>query len=177
MRAFGVGGSNSFDIFLGGEMGVAVDLIMEDGARTHFVHQQPNATQTGDTYLAVRDGVEPLCSCPSRLRWRFLECQNHRWLDVHFSIPTASSTAECYRFDRLPRSPRTQIRDGARQLWRPYGHCRSLRQLASFQRMIRSIGFAKSLLRRVGVWNTRYDSGGRMFRATDSDGHVRFVYV
>ena len=39
-------------------MGVAVDLIMEDGGRTHFVHQPPDATQTGDTYLAVRDGVD-----------------------------------------------------------------------------------------------------------------------
>ena len=57
-RALGVGGSDSFEIFLGGQMGVAVDLIMEDGGRTHFVHQPPDATQTGDTYLAVRDGVD-----------------------------------------------------------------------------------------------------------------------
>ena len=35
-RALGVGGSDSFEIFLGGQMGVAVDLIMEDGGRTHF---------------------------------------------------------------------------------------------------------------------------------------------
>jgi predicted Zn-dependent protease len=49
-RAFGIGGSHSFDIFLGGQMGVAVDLITEDGSRVHFVHQPPRAGQLGDTY-------------------------------------------------------------------------------------------------------------------------------
>ncbi len=50
-RAFGVGGSDSFEIFLGGQMGVAVDLIMEDGYRVHFKHAKPEAGQRGDTYL------------------------------------------------------------------------------------------------------------------------------
>ena len=47
-RAFGIGGSNSFDMFLGGQMGIAVDLILADGARIHFVHQLPKAGQQGD---------------------------------------------------------------------------------------------------------------------------------
>lgn len=38
-RSFGIGGSNDFDMFLGGKMGVAVDLIMADGYRIHFVHK------------------------------------------------------------------------------------------------------------------------------------------
>lgn len=49
-RAFGVGGSDSFDMFLGGKMGVAVDLIMDDGGRVNFVHQPPQVGQRGDTY-------------------------------------------------------------------------------------------------------------------------------
>ena len=49
-RAFGIGGSHSFDIFLGGRMGVAVDLISESGHRTHFDYQQPRAGQWGDVY-------------------------------------------------------------------------------------------------------------------------------
>jgi YD repeat-containing protein len=49
-RAFGIGGSDSFEMFLGGQMGTAVDLIMEDGARIHFNHIPPKTGQTGDTY-------------------------------------------------------------------------------------------------------------------------------
>jgi YD repeat-containing protein len=51
-RSFGIGGSNSFDMFLGGQMGVAVDLILEDGTRVHFVHQPPRVGEPGDLYLA-----------------------------------------------------------------------------------------------------------------------------
>jgi YD repeat-containing protein len=53
-RAFGTGGSHSFDIFLGGQMGVAVDLILEDGSRIHFDHEPPKVGQTGDVYGYVR---------------------------------------------------------------------------------------------------------------------------
>lgn len=48
-RAFGIGGSHSFDMFLGGKMGVAVDLIMPDGHRVHFKHAH------GETYLPTPD--------------------------------------------------------------------------------------------------------------------------
>ena len=51
-RAFGIGGSHSFDLFLVGRMGVAIDLITEDGSRVHYVHQAPQAGQLGDTYRA-----------------------------------------------------------------------------------------------------------------------------
>lgn len=49
-RAFGVGGSDEFDMFLGGRMGVAVDLIMADGHRTHFVHKGIVSGELGDVY-------------------------------------------------------------------------------------------------------------------------------
>jgi len=52
-RAFGVGGTDSFEIFLTGTMGVAIDLFMEDGVRVHFDHQNPKLGQTGDVYLAT----------------------------------------------------------------------------------------------------------------------------
>jgi YD repeat-containing protein len=54
-RAFGIGGSDSFEIFLGGQMGVEIDLIMEDGARIHYNHLPPATGQTGDTYQSGRD--------------------------------------------------------------------------------------------------------------------------
>ena len=57
-RSFGVGASHSFDMFLGGKMGVAVDLIMPDGHRVHFVHEPPKAGQRGDTYLPSRPSYD-----------------------------------------------------------------------------------------------------------------------
>lgn len=54
-RAFGIGGSDSFEIFLGGQMGVAIDLIMEDGVRIHYNHLPPATGQTGDTYQSGWD--------------------------------------------------------------------------------------------------------------------------
>jgi YD repeat-containing protein len=51
-RSFGVGASDSLDIFLVGQMSVYVDLIYEDGGRLHFVHAPPKPGQTGDAYVA-----------------------------------------------------------------------------------------------------------------------------
>jgi YD repeat-containing protein len=49
-RAFGIGGTHSFDMFLGGKMGVAVDLIMADGNRIRFVHKGSVFGEAGDVY-------------------------------------------------------------------------------------------------------------------------------
>jgi YD repeat-containing protein len=51
-RSFGIGASDSLDIFLSGEMGVYVDLIFEDGGRLHFVHSRPGPGVFGDAYRA-----------------------------------------------------------------------------------------------------------------------------
>jgi len=51
-RSFGIGASNSLDIFLVGQMSVYVDLIDESGGRIHFVHVPPRPGQPGDTYVA-----------------------------------------------------------------------------------------------------------------------------
>lgn len=51
-RAFGIGASDSLDIFLIGEMGVYVDLIYENGGRLHFVHTRPGPGVIGDAYRA-----------------------------------------------------------------------------------------------------------------------------
>ena len=55
-RAFGIGGSHAFDIFLGGQMGVAVDLINEEGSRVHYVHETDNHGQPGDRYRETWGG-------------------------------------------------------------------------------------------------------------------------
>jgi YD repeat-containing protein len=57
-RAFGVGADHEFDMFLGGRMGIAIDLILAGGHRIHFVHQAPKTGQRGDTYVPERFGQE-----------------------------------------------------------------------------------------------------------------------
>jgi YD repeat-containing protein len=49
-RSFGIGASDSLDIFLTGQMGVYVDLIYENGGRLHFEHPKPG--QIGSAYIA-----------------------------------------------------------------------------------------------------------------------------
>ena len=51
-RSFGIGASDSLDIFLVGQMGVYVDLIYEHGGRLHFVHSRPRPGELGDAYRA-----------------------------------------------------------------------------------------------------------------------------
>jgi YD repeat-containing protein len=51
-RTFGIGAADSLDIFLVGEMGVRIDLILEDGAQYRFNHAVRTPLQTGDTYVA-----------------------------------------------------------------------------------------------------------------------------
>ena len=51
-RSFGIGASDSLDIFLAGQMGVYVDLIYEHGGRLHFVHSRPGPGVFGDAYRA-----------------------------------------------------------------------------------------------------------------------------
>jgi YD repeat-containing protein len=46
-RSFGIGTSDSLDIFLVGQMSVYVDLIYENGGRLHFAHVPPKPFQTG----------------------------------------------------------------------------------------------------------------------------------
>lgn len=51
-RSFGIGASDSLDIFLAGQMGAYVDLIYEHGGRLHFVHSHPRPGEFGDAYRA-----------------------------------------------------------------------------------------------------------------------------
>jgi YD repeat-containing protein len=53
-RSFGIGASDSLDIFLIGQMGKYGELILADGGRIHFDHSS-KSIDDGDTYLP-RDG-------------------------------------------------------------------------------------------------------------------------
>jgi YD repeat-containing protein len=170
-RAFGVGGSDLFDIFLGGEMGVAVDLIMEDGARTHFIHQPPDATQTGDTYLAGRYGVDRFMNAKAVYAgdswnvkttdgWTYIFPYRPRALPQYVTVLTGFLDPQGHKYE-MERDSFGALID----VVSPFGDWLHFEN--DSQHRIRKI--TSSLGRSVLY---EYDAAGRMFRATDSDGHV-----
>jgi len=170
-RALGVGGSDSFEIFLGGQMGVAVDLIMEDGARTHFIHQPPNAAQTGDTYLAVRDGVDRFLQAQAVYAggswnvkttggWTYIFPYRPQALPRNVTVLTGFLDPEGHKYEMERDSFGALI-----AVTSPFGNWLHFEN--DSQHRIRKI---TSSLGRSMQYD--YDSAGRMFRATDSDGHV-----
>jgi YD repeat-containing protein len=170
-RALGVGGSDSFEIFLGGQMGVAVDLIMEDGARTHFVHQPPDAAQTGDTYLAVRDGVDRFVHAQAVYTggswnvkttdgWTYIFPYRPQALPQNVTVLTGFLDPEGHKYEMERDSFGALI-----AVTSPSGNWLHFEN--DSQHWIRKI---TSSLGRSMQYD--YDSGGRMFRATDSDGHL-----
>jgi YD repeat-containing protein len=170
-RAFGVGGSDSFEIFLGGQMGVAVDLIMEDGARTHFVHQPPDAAQTGDTYLAERDGVDRFVHAQAVYGggswnvkttdgWTYIFPYRPQALPQNVTVLTGFLDPEGHKYEMRRDSFGALIAVAS-----PSGNWLHFEN--DSRHRIRKI--TSSLGRSMQY---EYDSGGRMFRATDSDGHL-----
>ena len=170
-RALGVGGSDSFEIFLGGQMGVAVDLIMEDGARTHFVHQPPDAAQTGDTYLAVRDGVNRFVhgqavyagsswNVKTTDGWTYIFPYRPQALPQNVTVLTGFLDPEGHKYEMERDSFGALI-----AVTSPSGNWLHFEN--DSQHRIRKITSSSGRSMQYD-----YDSGGRMFRATDSDGHV-----
>ena len=170
-RALGVGGSDSFEIFLGGQMGVAVDLIMEDGARTHFVRQPPDAAQTGDTYLALRDGVDRFVHAQAVYAggswnvkttdgWTYIFPYRPQALPQNVTVLTGFLDPEGHKYEMERDSFGALI-----AVTSPYGNWLHFEN--DSQHRIRKI---TSSLGRSMQYD--YDSGGRMFRAADSEGHV-----
>jgi len=170
-RAFGIGGSGSFEIFLGGQMGIAVDLIMEDGVRIHFNHQQPKAGQSGDTYLAGWGG-----------EGRFQNAQAV-YLGGSWQVKTEDGWTYIfpYRPQALPQNVTvlTGFVDPAGKEYQmerdAFGALISVSSPSG-----RWLHFENDLqhrIRRITSSQGRdvqydYDAGGRMVRATDSEGHV-----
>jgi YD repeat-containing protein len=170
-RAFGIGGSNSFDMFLGGQMGIAVDLILPDGCRIHFVHQLPKAGQQGDIY---------------RIDWgasdRFVGAQAV-FLGNTWQVITADGWRYFfpYRPKALPQyvTVLTSFIDpagGKYEMERDsFG---SLLKMTSPQgKWLHFENDSEHRIRKITSSSARslqydYDKGGHLLRATDSGGHV-----
>jgi YD repeat-containing protein len=168
-RAFGIGGSNSFDIFLGGQMGVAVDLIMEDGARTHFVHKQPDSS--GDIYQAgggTGSRFDYAKAIYSGASWQVKTVDGWTYTFPYKPKALPQNVTVLTGFIDPAGQEYTMERDSFGSLMAvesPSG--KWLHFENDLQHRIRSI--TSSLGRSVRY---DYDAGGRMIRATDSEGHV-----
>jgi len=170
-RAFGIGGSDSFEIYLGGQMGIAVDLIMEDGVRIHFIHQEPKAGQPGDIYLAGWGGegrfrnAQAIYSANSwqvktEDGWTYIFPYRPQALMQNVTVLTGfiDPTGQKYEMERDSFGALVSISS-------PSG--KWLHFESDLQHRIRRITSSQG--RNVQY---DYDAGGRMVRALDSEGHV-----
>jgi YD repeat-containing protein len=170
-RAFGIGGSDSFEIFLGGQMGVAVDLIMEDGARIHFNHQQPQPGQTGDIYTT---------GWGTDRRFNNAEAT---YLDGSWQVKTTDGWIYIfpYRPHALPQNVTvlTNFIDPAGNEYRmerdSFGVLTSVSSPSG--KWLHFENDPEHRIRKIASSEGRslqydYDGGGRMVRAADSEGHA-----
>lgn len=168
-RAFGIGGSHAFDMFLGGQMGVAVDLIAEDGHRTHFMHQTPQAGQRGDTYRPDRgSGGRFIDAVYAAGNWEVHTIDGWTYnfpyrpqaLPQYVTVLTSFTDPDKRRYD-MERDSFGALLD----INSPTGSW--LHFANDSEHRIRKI--TSSTGRSVEY---DYDLGGRLFRATPSDGQV-----
>lgn len=168
-RAFGVGGSHPFDMFLGGQMGVAVDLIMEDGHRVHFEHASQQPGQTGDTYLASEELHHYFKSAvfagdtwrvTSLNGWTYLFPYRPKALPQYVTVLTSFLDPEQheYHMERDPLGVLLKVES-------PSGNW--LHFESDEQHRVRAITSSTGRVVRYD-----YDKGGNMVRETSTDGQV-----
>ncbi|MGA8272986.1 MAG: DUF6531 domain-containing protein, partial [Candidatus Sulfotelmatobacter sp.] len=170
-RAFGIGGSDSFEMFLSGQMGVGFDLIMEDGRRVHFTHQPAKPGPPSDVYLASWGGegrfekaeanfYGNLWQVKTTDGWTYIFPFRPDALMQNVTVLTGFTdpAGRTYEMERDSFGALTSISS-------PSGKWLHFENDAEHR--IRKI--TSSLGRSVQY---DYDAGGRMMRATDSEGHI-----
>ena len=167
-RAFGIGGSDCFDMFLGGQMGVAVDLITDDGTRIHFTHKAPAAGQRGDTYLPSREEhrfIEAVFmgdtwQVTTKNGWTYFFPYRPKALPQYVTVLTGFIDPEHHRYE-MERDEFGSLLDvtSASGKWLHFAN--------DDQHRIRKITASSGR-----TMQYEYDGGGHMIRATASDGHV-----
>jgi YD repeat-containing protein len=170
-RSFGIGGSDSFEIFLGGQMGVAIDLIMEDGVRIHYNHLPPATGQTGDTYQSgwdragrfqntqlVFDGK--IWRIKTADGWTYMFPYTPNALPQNVTVLTGFIDPEGreYKMERDSFGALVAISSPSGK-WLHFENDSEHRISKITSSHGRTVQY-------------EYDAGGRMIRATDSAGHV-----
>jgi len=171
-RAFGIGATDSFDMFLVGKMGVAVDLIIGGERRIHFPRGQPRSGQRGDVYRP-------------RKGQGFIEavCIGDQWT-------VTATDGSVYRFLYQPNAlpEYVTVLSGFRD---PHGHEYEIER-DSFGVLEKAsspsgawLEFEKDSEHRIRKITSStgrtvqydYDAGGHMVQATSSDGEVdKYTY-
>jgi YD repeat-containing protein len=177
-RAFGIGTNHSFDIYLTGDVGrfSHIDLILEDGARIHFVPESPEKKYTETVYHSNETWPSPFVH--SALRWNGNGWDLKRPDGWTFVFPTIEATK------RSQQLAPVGIHDD-------YGHAFTLRRDAHSNLLsVRSpsdntLDFSYDSGRRitsVRASNGRsvsyaYDAAGRLASVVASDGQcVQYTY-
>ncbi len=171
-RAFGIGGSDSFEIFLGGQMGTAVDLILEDGTRIHYNHLPPAAGQTGDTYASSWGSHEGRFQNTQAVfdgkTWRIKTTDGWTYMFPYTPNALPQNVTVLTGFIDPEGDEYKMQRDSFGALFSissPSGKWLHFENDA--QHRITRITSSQGR-----TMQYEYDAGGRMIRATDSQGHI-----
>jgi len=170
-RAFGIGGSHSFDMYLVGQMGFAIDLVMDDGGRIHFVHQPPRPGQRGDVYQVTGETDERFANTQAVFLgntwqiktsdgWTYFFPYRPKALPHYVTVLTSFIDPTQHRYE--------MERDS-------YGAL--LRVSSPSGKWLRFENDAEHRIRRITSSSGRsmqyeYDKAGNLINATSSDGYV-----
>ena len=174
-RAFGIGAEHSLNVMLTGQMGFAVDLSYEDGAKAHFVHQPPQPGKP-DTYVEAGGWSGPLTraratfdgkvwTITSNDGWSYFFPFQPNWLPQYMTVLTSfrDPSGGLYKMERDKLGVLTSITT-------PSG--KWLRFENDEQHRIRRI--ESSTGRSVRY---EYDARGRLAHVVDSSGKAdAYVY-
>jgi YD repeat-containing protein len=168
-RAFGIGGTDSLDMFLVGQMGTYIDLIYEDGSRAHFVRMPPNVSAghaymqnsepSGDFTNAVADFDGRIWTITRKDGWKYYFPFLPRAWGQYVTALTSFTDPAGHQY-LMTRNTMGELES----ITTPTGDWLHFENDA--QHRIRSI--ASSEGRRVTY---EYDAGGRLAQVKDSEGH------
>jgi YD repeat-containing protein len=169
-RAFGIGGQSSLDIFLVGQMGTYIELILEDGAQVHFdrvKNEQSFATQLYRAKPYQGDRFSRAEATYEKDGWRLKTSDGWNYFFPY--RPKAQSAMVTVLTGFIdPAGHRFEMeRDATGDLMRvktPGGKWLQLEH--DTEHRIRSITASTGR-----ALNYRYDSGGRLVAVHDSEGN------
>lgn len=170
-RAFGVGGTNSLEMFLIGQLGTYVDLVLEDGGRVHFEHHPGQPGQGFNEYLergswanpwagSRAEEIGPKWRVTRRDGWMFFFPYMPKWGGDRITILTSFADAAGHNYD-MKRDDKGNLVD----ITTPSGQWLHFEN--DSEHRIRRITSSQGL-----AVDYEYDRGGRLIRVKDSEGHV-----
>jgi YD repeat-containing protein len=170
-RALGIGGSHSLDLFIVGQMGVAIDLVKDDGVRVHFVRRPSTPENPGDLYQAVGhtddhlEGAQAIYSAgtwqvKTKDGWTYFFPYRPKALPQYVTVLTSFVDPVKHRYE--------MTRDSAGSL---------LEIKSESGNWLRFENDSEHRITRITSstgrsMNYEYDSHGHMIRATDFEGYT-----